>query len=230
PTSGRDGRIARPSETFRDRLEVGDRRRFVEASDAHVDGMNGPPAEHVEDVVAHLLQLEATFDDVAVIPRQVDRALVAEEVRRVEQVDVERVSLDPLAAVEKAPERTHLSVDADAGRVLDRLARAHLVRDRADAADARGDVGNLGVRAPSQEGLEEARGLEDAQLDITNLAITHHHVHASLAFHAGQRGYRQCARSSVGVSHLPSAASSAAVLASRNSGVSALKVRKTRTS
>ena len=42
--------------------------------------------------------------------------------------------------------------------------RAHLVGDRADAADARGDVGRLAVGAAAQERLEEARRLEDAEL------------------------------------------------------------------
>ena len=198
PASGRDGRVARPAETLRNRLEVGDRGCLVEASDAHIDGMDGTPAEQVEDVVADLLQLEAAFDDVAVIPREIDGALVAEEVGRVEQIDVERMALDPLPAVEEAPQRPHLSVDADAGRVLDRLASAHLVGNRADAADAGGDVGNLAVRPAAQECLEEARRLEDAQLDIAHLAVTHHHVHAALALDAGQRGDRESARTGVG--------------------------------
>ena len=47
-------------------------------------------------------------------------------------------------------------------RVLDRVHGAHLVGDRADAADARGDVGRLGEGAAAQERLEEARRLEDA--------------------------------------------------------------------
>ena len=39
---------------------------------------------------------------------------------------------------------------------------AHLVGHRADAADARGDVRRLAVVAPAEQGLEEARRLEDA--------------------------------------------------------------------
>ena len=36
---------------------------------------------------------------------QLDRVLAAEEVRRVQQVDVQRVALDPLAAVEQPAQR-----------------------------------------------------------------------------------------------------------------------------
>jgi hypothetical protein len=48
---------------------------------------------------------------------------------------------------------------------------AHLVGDRTDPADARGDVRRLGERAPAQEGLEEARGLEQLQLDVGDLVV-----------------------------------------------------------
>ena len=43
--------------------------------------------------------------------------------------------------------------------------RAHLVGDRADAADARDDVRHLAAVAPLEEFLEQARRLEDAQLE-----------------------------------------------------------------
>jgi hypothetical protein len=46
---------------------------------------------------------------------------------------------------------------------------AHLVGDRTDPADARGDVGRLGERTPAQEGFEEARRLEQLQLDVGDL-------------------------------------------------------------
>ncbi len=43
-----------------------------------------------------------------------DGVRVAEEVRGVQQVDVQRVALDPLAAVEQPPQRAQLAVDPDA--------------------------------------------------------------------------------------------------------------------
>ena len=58
--------------------------------------------------------------------------------------DVQRVALDPLAAIQQPAQRPDLAADRDAERVLHRVHRAHLVGDRADAADARGDVRRLG--------------------------------------------------------------------------------------
>ena len=49
----------------------------------------------------------------------------------------------------------------DAEQVLERVDRAHLVGDRADAADARDDVEDLVRRAADDERLEVARRLED---------------------------------------------------------------------
>ena len=51
--------------------------------------------------VADLLQLEAALHDVGVVARHLDRALVAEEIGRVQHVDVQRVALDPFAAIEQ---------------------------------------------------------------------------------------------------------------------------------
>ena len=94
----------------------------------------------------------------------VDRAVVAEEVGRVQHVDVQRVALDPFAAIEQPAQRAERPVDVMPQRVLHRVDGAHLIGDRADAADARGDVRRLGVGAAAQERLEEPRRLEDLQL------------------------------------------------------------------
>ena len=104
---------------------------------------------------------ERLRDELGMVARELDRALVAEEVGRVEHEDVQRVALDPLAAVEEPPQRAQLAADLDAADLLHRVHGAHLVRDRADAADARGDVGRLGEGAAAQERLEEARRLVD---------------------------------------------------------------------
>ena len=63
--------------------------------------------------------------------------------------------------------------------------RAHLVGDRADAADARGDVRRLGELASAQERLEEARRLEYAQLGAPHLAVADGDGERPLAFDAG---------------------------------------------
>jgi len=51
------------------------------------------------------------------------------------------------------------------------VAGAHLVGDRADPADAGGDVGSLLVRTAAKERLEESRRLEDLELDLFDDAI-----------------------------------------------------------
>ena len=118
------------------------------------------------------------------VPRELDRSRVAEEVGRVEHVDVERVALDPLAAVEDAAQHLDRLRDVDAAGVLHGLDGAHLVRDGTDAADARGDVGRLGEGAPAKQRLEEARRLEDPQFDVLDLAVAKADGHRALALDA----------------------------------------------
>jgi hypothetical protein len=133
----------------------------VEAADAHVDRVDGAAADRGEDLIAGL-QRQAPLDHGAVVLGHVDGAGVAEEVRRVQQVDVQGVAGDPLAAVQQAAQVRKRAVDRDPAGVFDRLAGAHLVGDGADAADACGQIGWLGVAAAAQQRLEEAGWLVDA--------------------------------------------------------------------
>ena len=77
------------------------------------------------------------------VRRHLDGVRIAEKIRRVQHVDVQRVALDPLAAVDQAAQGAQLAIHLDAERVLHGVDRAHLVGDGADAADARGDVRQL---------------------------------------------------------------------------------------
>ena len=173
-------------------------------------------ADERHQLVAGLLQRQPALDGRGRVPGELDRAVVAEEVGRVEHVDVERVALDPLAAVEEPAQRADRLGHLDAADVLDRVDRAHLVGDRADAADPRGDVRRLEEGAAAQERLEEARRLEDPQLDVLDRAVPEPDRHRALALDAGE------------VVRLDRAPLSHALDASRNAGASALKVRKTR--
>ena len=101
-------------------------------------------------------------------------------------IDVQGVALDPLAAVEQPPQRRQLAVDPTPQASSIARHGAHLVGDRADAADARGDVGRLGEAAAAQERLEEARRLEDVQLDVVDLAVADPDVQRALALDAGE--------------------------------------------
>ena len=86
-------------------------------------GCTSRPPTTRHHLVADLLQLERLRDRVRVVARQLDRALVAEEVGQVEHVDVERVALDPLAAVEEPAQRAQLAADLDAAGLLHRARR-----------------------------------------------------------------------------------------------------------
>ena len=218
--------VARPEEAFGQVGELCDRRHFVETTHAHVDRVDGPAAEHVEDVVADLLEPEAPLDDVAMVLRKLDGALVTEKVRRVEKIDVQRMAFDPLAAVQETAQRTHLRVDRHAARILDRLAGAHLVRDRADSANARGDVGDLGVRPPRRNASKNRGGSKMRNsTSLTTPSRTTTCMLPSPSTRASEA--TESVRDPLWVWVIGSLhASWAAVLAARNAGASALKVRK----
>ena len=117
------------------------------------------------------LRASPRFDRGAMILGQLERARVAEEVGQVEQVDVQGVALDPLAAVEQAAERPDGGVDLDAEAVLEGVDRGHLVGDRADAADAGDDVDDLVGRPADDQALEVARRLEDLEVRLLDDAV-----------------------------------------------------------
>ena len=156
---------------------------------------------------------------------QLQGAAHAQEVGGVQEVDVEDVALDPLAAVEEAAEGPERGVDLDAAGLLDGLAGAHLVGDGADPADPRGDVGRLGEGPAAQEGLEEARRLVDAQADVGDLAVGHHHMHGPLALDPGEPLDGEIAYL---VGHSRPSPFSWARLAASKAGAVALNVRKRR--
>ena len=160
--------------------------RAVEAADPDVDRVDLAAADERHHLVAGLLQREAALDRRGRVARQLDRAVVAEEVGGVEHVDVQRVALDPLAAVEEPPQRADRLATLDAAeRPPSRWHGAHLVGDRADPADARGDVGRLEERAAAQERLEEPRRLEDPRARRARPAPSREaHGHRALALDA----------------------------------------------
>jgi hypothetical protein len=145
-----------------------------------------PAADRPQQVVARRLDLQPALHHLAVIAGHCPGRLEAQEVRRVEQEDVERVGLDPLAAIHQSPERADPLRDLDIERVLHRVEGAGHVGDRADAADPRGDVRRLLEVPAAQEGLEEARRLVDLQLDVLDLAAADLHLHRALALDAGE--------------------------------------------
>ena len=184
PAHGLERGLPCPLQRVDERPQLPPRRRPVEAADADVDRVDLAAADQREHLVARLLQRQPPLDGRRLVPGELDGAVVAEEVGRVEHVDVERVALDPLSAVEDAAERPERPGQLDAADVLDRVDRARLVRDRADAADAGGDVRRLEARAAAEQRLEEARRLEDPQLDVLDRVAPQPHRHRALALDA----------------------------------------------
>jgi hypothetical protein len=167
-------------------VELGARRHAREAADADAHRVDRPSAEQRHDPVAELLDAQAALDDLAVIGGELDRARVAEEVGGVEQVDVERVALDPLPAVEEAAQDADRRIDLDPEEPLEGMYRRHLVGDRTDAADARHDVDHLVGVAPDHQPLEVARRLEDLEVRFRDGAVPDGELEPSLALDAGQ--------------------------------------------
>jgi hypothetical protein len=173
--------------------------------------------------VADLLERETALDRFWVVLRHLDRVRVAEEIGGVKEVDVENVALDPLPAVEKPSELADRSVDLHPQGPFHRVARAHLVGDWADPADAGRDVRRLEVGAPPKERLEEAWRLEDLQLDVLDPVVLDTDRERTLALDAreivdGDRSFR----------HGVGTAATADSLALRKAGAFALNVRNSR--
>jgi hypothetical protein len=123
------------------------------------------------------------------IAGHVDAAFVAEEVGRVQQVDVQHVAFDPLAAVQQPAQCVDRLGHRDAAGVLDGPARAHLVGDRADPADPRGDVRRLGVAPAAQQAFEKPGRLVDIQPGLGDLTVLGHDLETALALDSGQPGH-----------------------------------------
>ena len=105
PAHGLQRRIARPLELFGKGQEFRFGRNLVESADAHVDGMDLAAAEQVHDLVPGLLQAQSALDLRGMVLGHADGVLIAEEVGRVQQVNVQRMALDPFAAVQQPPQR-----------------------------------------------------------------------------------------------------------------------------
>ena len=178
--------VPRPLELGDERAQLRGRRRAVEAADAEVHRVHLAAADHAHQLVAELLQAQRDLDQVAAVARQLDRAVVAEEVGRVQHRDVQHVTLDPLAAVDEPPQRLQLRRQLDPAHLLHRRRRARHVGDRADAADPRGDVGRLRELPAPEERLEEARRLEDLELHLLELPVADPDEHRALALDASE--------------------------------------------
>ena len=199
-------RLAGPLQLAGEPAQVMRVRGAVEATDPDIDRMHRSSADHLHQPVARSLQPQASFQEAGMIAGHVDAAFVAEEVGRVQQVDVQHVAFDPLAAVQQPAQCVHRLGHRDAAGVLDGPARAHLVGDRADPADPCRDVRRLGVLPAAQQAFEEPGRLVDIQPGLGDLTVLGHDLEAALALDPGQPGHsnvRHAPRPPCGTAPLP---------------------------
>ena len=187
---------------------------LMKASHGDVDRVHRPAAHHLHDPVAERLEPEAPLDELGGHFREREATLMAQEVGRVEEMDVERVALDPLATVEQPPQGLDGRRDRDAERLLGRLAGAHLVGHGADPADPGHEVGQFADRATLHELLEEPRRLVDRELRDLDPPVGHPHPQRPLPLDAGQGVDRD--RAHHGVTH--EGLASRRSLSARNAG------------
>ena len=179
---GRLGQIERVLERLAQRLDLCLGRGPGQAADSHRHGVDRPTADELHDLVAGPLEPQRLLDDALVIAGHGDRALVTQEVRGVEHVDMEGVALDPFAPVEEPAQGLHLGVDLDLEKVFEGHRRAHLVGDRADAADPGDDVDYLVGSPPNDQPLEVPRRLEDRKARLADLTVGDAQLERPLAF------------------------------------------------
>ncbi len=188
-------------EAFRQVLSKGlDGRRvggMEEAARTDADRVYRAAAEGADDLVAEPLEPQATAHLVRVVPGHRRGALVAEEVGGGQQVDVQAVALQPLAAVHHPAHRLHPGAGRDAEDRLDRRHRTHLVGHRADAADAGHAVDHVLGAAALEQLLEQPGRLEDAQRQRLDPAGRDADVQGALALDPCQDGYMDLAGSRV---------------------------------
>jgi hypothetical protein len=185
PARGLDRDVPRALQFLHERPEVSSRGHAVEPAHADVHGVDLAPAEQAHQRIPGFLQGEPAPHRIAMLARHLDRVRIAQKIRRMQHHHVQRVALDPFAAIEKPPQRPERAGDCHAERILHRVHRAHLVGDRADAADARRDVGRLGAVAPAQQRLEKPRRLENPEMRPSHAPIPHVQIERALALDPG---------------------------------------------
>ena len=167
--------------------ELRARRDAVEAADLTPTGFTERPPSRIRMRLPSLRSRSARSTSRRCRRGDLDAVVEVQEVRRVQEDHVEQMALDPLAGVVEAPERAHLRVQLDAPGRLDRVDRAHLIRHRADAADARQQIGQLAARRPRTKRFEEARRFVDLEAQVHDLAVLDAQVQGAFAFDARER-------------------------------------------
>ena len=124
----------------------------VESAHSHVDRMNRPSTQYLDDGVPGLLELQGVAHFIGILGATLghgEGALVTQEVRRVEKEHVQYVALDPFSAVQEPAQGPERFRQGDSQHRFQGVASTHLVSHRANPANPRGDVRHLGDRPAS---------------------------------------------------------------------------------
>ena len=148
--------------------------------------MNLSPAQHGNDFVACLFQLQAALHYAGMVLGHLHGVLVAKKVRRMQHVDVQRVAFDPFTAVDQPPQFPQLTVHIDAKGAFNSVDGTHLISNRADSADSCCNVWNFVEAATAKKSLEETWRLKDFQFDVNHITIADLDVKSRLAFDTSQ--------------------------------------------
>ena len=146
--------------------------------------MHGTAAQQRHDRIAGLLEPQASGHHSRMILRHRNAAVVPEKIRRLEQVDMQRMAFDPLATIEQPAQVTQCTIDMQTEHLLDRMDRAHLIRHGANTANPRDDVRHFAVMPSLQEGLEKPGWLEDSEFYVLDGAVFHGDTERAFTLHA----------------------------------------------
>ena len=147
-----------------------------------------PPSRLIRSI-AEPLQTQAAAHLVRILLGHADDAVETEEIRCRQQVDVQGVALQPLAAIKQPAHIPHPVGRRHPEGVFERLRGAHLVGDRADATDTCHDIDHFLVTPPLEKFFEVARRLEDIQRQLFDLAGFDAKTQGALTLDSGQRRY-----------------------------------------
>ena len=162
---------------------------------AHHRGDDGAPAHFRAKLVAQSLQRQRLLEKLRHLVSQGKHAFVAQKVRRGEHEQVRSVVLQVRPIHQKVAQSARAVGHLDAKDALNGQKIGDHMARRADAANARGDVGNLFEAPSAHHALEQARRLHDVHLNGFDLSPVDDHVHVAVALDAGDmvdlnRGFR----------------------------------------
>src|SRR3970282_1783511 len=140
----------------------------VKTPHACVDRMYFSPSDNGDDFISNPLDFQSPSNDFRTLFCQLQSILHLDKIRGMQEVNVQGMTFDPLAAIHQPAELLHAVAYGHIQSLFHGLNGAHLICDGTNSADPGRDVRCLRIGTAPQEGLKEAGGFEDLQLHIVN--------------------------------------------------------------